>query len=122
MYFSINLFIVSLILILLLMDDKNLSEKLYVGITKDTVIDIKVNGTFYADLKRVFVDMLLEGENKDGISKILANISKEKVTNTKEYRLYVLYMLLTQIELEASAQGLTSKVPLIPLNPEFRES
>ena len=122
MYFSINLFIVSLILISLLMDDKNLSEKLYVGITKDTVIDIKVNGTFYADLKRVFVDMLLEGENKDGISKILANISKEKVTNTKEYRLYVLYMLLTQIELEASAQGLTSKVHLIPLNPEFRES
>jgi len=108
-YFSVSLFIVSLILLVLLMDDKNLVDKKFEALPKDAIVDIKVTGRFYQDLKIVFSNVLIDGETDDSIGKILDNLSSKTITSMKEHQLYVLFVLIAQIETDAKEQGVTVK-------------
>ena len=53
--------------------------------------------------------MTIEGESKSSIGKIVENITNNKITSMKEHRLYLMYLLIVQIETDAKAQGLTVK-------------
>ena len=108
-YFSVSLFIVSLILLVLLMDDKNLVDKKFEALPKDAIVDIKVTGRFYQDLKIAFSNVLIDGETEDSIGKILDNLSSKTITSMKEHQLYVMFVLIAQIETDAKEQGVTVK-------------
>ena len=93
-YFAVRLFIVSLILLVLLMSDKNLDDKKFDAVPKDAIINIKVSGAFYRDLKSVFSNVLLDGEDKESVGKILDNLGDDKITSLKEHRLYQMFVLI----------------------------
>jgi hypothetical protein len=86
------------------MGENNLENKKYKAIPKDAVINVKVEGGYYADLKAAFNSYLIEGETKAGIGKILDNLNNAKITSIKEHRLYLMYVMIAQIETEAVAQ------------------
>jgi len=104
-YFAVRLFIVSLILLVLLMSDKDLSDKKFDVLPKDAIINVKLTGQYYQDLKTVFSNVLIDGETKDDIAKILDNLSNDLVTSMKERQLYSMYILIAQIEIDAREQG-----------------
>ena len=102
------------------MSDKNLSDKKYKAIPKDAIIDVKVEGSFYADLKAAFNTFVLEGETKESIGLILENLNNGKITSIKEHRLYLMFVMIAQIETEAVAQG---KIEERAIDPQvFRTS
>jgi hypothetical protein len=85
------------------MSDKNLDKKLP-AIPLDAVINLKISGKFYNDLKVAFNDFLLEDESKESVAKILDNLLNNTVTSAKEHRLYFYFLLLASIESEAKLQ------------------
>ena len=87
------------------MSDKILDKKLP-AIPFDAEINVKVSGKYYNDLKVVFNDFLMEGEDKESIGKILDNLANGRITSPKEHRLYFLFILLANIEMEAKEQNL----------------
>jgi len=87
-------------------------------ISEDTMIDIKVSGKFYGDIKKIFIDMLIENETKEAMGVILTNLSQRKITTNKEFRLFPFYILLLQIEHEGKKQGLTTKAPAPKIIPD----
>ena len=89
------------------MDDKNLVDKKFEALPKDALVEIKVSGRYYQDLKTVFTNMLVDGETDDSIGKILDNLTEAKITSLKEHRLYVMFVMIAQVETEAKAQGVT---------------
>lgn len=104
------------------MADKNLDDKKYDAIQLDSIIELKVNGKFFGDLRAMFIDMLRNLSEKDAL-KFYANFSQGKVESTEEYRLYILLTLINGIEEAAKEQGLMIKqsVPK-DINPEFPEN
>jgi hypothetical protein len=88
---------------------ENLDDNLYDAIPSDALIDIKIQGDYYVSLKSVFNTYLIEDESKSSIGKIVENITNNKITSMKEHRLYLMYLLIVQIETDAKAQGLTVK-------------
>jgi hypothetical protein len=87
-------------------------NKFYKAIPKDAVIDVKVEGSFYADLKAVFNSYIIEGESKESIGLILEHLNEAKITSIKEHRLYLMYVMIAQIETEAIRQGHVEEKPL----------
>jgi len=71
----------------------------------DAVINIKVSGQFYNDLKLVFNNFLMEDESQEQVSQILDNLVNQRITSAKEHRLYMLYILIANIEIEAKEQN-----------------
>jgi hypothetical protein len=114
-YVLIRLFVVFLSLSVLLMSENKLDNS-YFSIPDDAMIDIKVSGKFYTQLKSAFTEHLMDGENKDSMGVILTNISQNKVANTKELRLLLLYVLTNQIEAAAIEQNLADVET--PTDPE----
>ena len=107
LYFSVNLFIVSLILLVLLMDDKDLVDKKFEALPKKAIVNVQITGQYYRDLKTVFSNLLIDGETDDSIAKTLDNLSDAVITSFKEHQLYIMFVLIAQIEIDAKAQGLT---------------
>jgi hypothetical protein len=58
-------------------------------------------------LKTVFSNLLVNGETDDSIAKTLDNLTERKITSEKEHQLYVMFVLIAQIEIDAKAQGVT---------------
>lgn len=86
------------------MSDKKLNEKLAV-ISKDAVIEIKVSGQYYHDLK-ILINNLLQDETKESIGVILSNITDKKITSEKEHILYMLFAMVGAIETEAKEKNM----------------
>jgi len=89
------------------MDNKDLVDKKFEALPRGAIIDIKVTGQYYRDLKTVFSNLLITGETDDSIAKTLDNLTEGKLTSEKEHQLYVMFVLIAQIEIDAKAQGVT---------------
>lgn len=85
------------------MSDTELKNK-YFSIPDDAIVEIKVNGKYYSDLKRIFTEYLIEEEDKESMGKILSNITENKVSTMKEWRLLLMQILINDIESSAIEQ------------------
>lgn len=84
----------------------NLEDKKFDAINPDSIIDLKINGKFFGDLKGVLMYYLTQNNrSKEDMAKILDHISKGKIESEEEYPLYVLFEFLTYIEGQAKEQG-----------------
>lgn len=121
-YFSFNLFVVTLTLFSKLMSDKNLNDKKYNAIDPESIIDIKVNGKLYGDLRAMFIGTLIKDRTKVQIGETFNNLRAGKVANENEYQLYILLHLLENIERCAKAQGHMIKEGVPNLNEDLQDS
>jgi hypothetical protein len=96
------------------MSDNNLENKKFKAIPKDAVIDVKVEGGFYAELKAAFNSYLIEGETKENIGLIIDNLNNAKITSIKEHRLYLMFVMIAQIETEAINQDKVEEQSIDP--------
>jgi hypothetical protein len=83
-----------------------MSEKKYKGIKLESLINIKISGAFYADLKTVLFEYVHEGETQESVTLMLKNIQNKTVTTSKEKYCYLIMALLAQVEADAADQGL----------------
>jgi hypothetical protein len=74
-------------------------------VDENAVIEIKFNGSFYTDLKAMFMDVLTRDESKESIGTLLANLSTGKGESYKDFYLLVLYTIIKEIENTAKAEG-----------------
>lgn len=76
-------------------------------IDENAVIEIKFNGSFYTDLKAMFVDVLTRDESKESSGKLIANLSSGQNDSYKDFYLLVLYTIIKEIENVALEKGYT---------------
>jgi hypothetical protein len=87
------------------MTDKNLNDKKYDAIDPDSIIDLKINGKLFGDLRAMFLNNLLKDRNKEQIAQVFDNFAKKQVADESEYQLYILFQFIIGIEEQAKAQG-----------------
>lgn len=81
-------------------------------------VDLKISGLFYQDMKTAFMQDLTDGETKKSIDVILQNLILKKATTPKEFRLYVMFTIISHIEREAELQGKIVDVPMPTEEPD----
>lgn len=83
----------------------NLNDKKYKAIDPDSIITLRINGKFYADIRAVFMYYLTKDRTKENIGEIMERILKNEIASEEEYPLYVLLQLVMYLEAEAREQG-----------------
>jgi len=76
-------------------------------VDENAVIEIKFNGSFYTDLKAMFVDVLTRDESKESSAKLITNLGTNKSDSYKDFYLLVLYTIIKEIEDVALEKGYT---------------
>lgn len=97
--------------------DSNLDKK-FSFITEDALISIEIGGKFYHELKRVFLAMLAQGETKEEILARFGSITQGKVSSIEEHALHLIYVLINEIEEQATKNGYTEDRNLNAMFPE----
>jgi hypothetical protein len=99
----------------------NLDDKKYEAIDPDSIIDLKINGKFFKDLRGMFMSLLLKDRSKDEIAEAIANITKGVVTNENEHQLFIMLTLMLGIEAQAKAQGYIIEESIPDISKELED-
>jgi hypothetical protein len=86
--------------------DSNL-DKQFSYIKEDALLSIEIGGKFYQELKKVFLSLLIQGENKEEVLTRFTMIAQGKVATPEEHALHLIYVLLNEIEETAVKNNMT---------------
>jgi hypothetical protein len=76
-------------------------------IDENAVIEVKFNGSFYTDLKAMFIDVLTRDESKESTKTLASNLFTGEGDSYKDFYLLVLYSIIIEIENVAKEKGYT---------------
>jgi hypothetical protein len=76
-------------------------------IDENAVIEVKFNGSFYTDLKAMFIDVLTRDESKESTKTLASNLFTSQGDSYKDFYLLVLYSIIIEIENVAKEKGYT---------------
>jgi hypothetical protein len=76
-------------------------------IDENAVIEVKFNGSFYTDLKAMFIDVLTRDESKESTKTLASNLFTGQGDSYKDFYLLVLYSIIIEIENVAKEKGYT---------------
>jgi len=76
-------------------------------IDENAVIEVKFNGSFYTDLKAMFMDVMTRDESKESIKTLASNLFTGQGDSYKDFYLLVLYSIIIEIENVAKEKGYT---------------
>ena len=74
---------------------------------ENAVIEVKFNGSFYTDLKAMFIDVLTRDESKESTKTLASNLFTGQGDSYKDFYLLVLYSIIIEIENVAKEKGYT---------------
>ncbi len=84
----------------------NLNDKKYDAIDVNAILDIKISGQYYTDLRVAFAYFLTrDNRSAKDAGEILDNITKGKITSEEEHALAIVFHMLKVLQHYAVEQG-----------------
>jgi len=100
----------------------NLKDKKYKTIDPDSIVELKINGKFYDDMRAALSYFLNKNNTKEEVNKKLGNIIANTLQSDDEHALHILYSFCMYMQNAAIDQGYTVMKPSEQVTKEFLES